>query len=154
MGLNWTSVKADHVTQACEMLLHSAVPRSKLGSSLVVTYRGKHLPAKAVLRLAYCLANNIRSEEQLKFASGENSIKLLRSLGFQAERLQIDNPVAKKGEGCVSSRSGEVLPQGSHRPRTKSHGLPKRSVSGGLSSKYCPKEGTRCACRKCLAKPA
>ena len=57
----------------------------------------KHLPAKAVLRLAYCLANNIRSEERLKFASGENSIKLLRSLGFQAERLQIDNPIAKKG---------------------------------------------------------
>src|SRR5262249_10855150 len=93
MGLNWTSVKADHVTQACEMLLHSAVPRSRL----VVTYRGKHLPAKAVLRLAYCLANNIRPEEQLKFASGENSIKLLRPLGFQAERLQIDNPLAKRG---------------------------------------------------------
>ena len=97
MGLNWTSVKADHVTKACEMLLHSAVPRSKLGSSLVVTYRGKHLPAKAVLRLVYCLANNMGSEAQLKFASSENSIKLLRSLGFQAERLQIDNPIAKKG---------------------------------------------------------
>ena len=74
----------------------SAVPRSKLGSNLIVTHRGKHLPAKAVLRLAYCFANNIRPEEQLKFASGENSIKLLRSLGFQAERLQIDNPIAKK----------------------------------------------------------
>jgi len=86
MGLNWTSVKADHVTQACEMLLPSAVPSSNLGS-LVVTYRGKHLPAKAVLRLAYCLANNISSEGQLRFASGENSTKLLRSLGFQAERL-------------------------------------------------------------------
>jgi hypothetical protein len=95
MGLNWTSVKADHVTQACEMLLHSAVPRPR--SSLVVTYRGKHLPAKAVLRLAYCLANKVRSEERLKFASSENSIRLLRSLGFQAERLQIDNPIAKKG---------------------------------------------------------
>jgi hypothetical protein len=97
MGLNWASVKADHVTQACEMLLHSAVPRSKLGSNLVVSYRGKHLPAKAVLRLAYCLANNIGSEKQLKFASGETSIQRLRSLGFQAERFKIDNPTAKKG---------------------------------------------------------
>jgi len=48
----------------------SAVPRSKLGSNLIVTHRGKHLPAKAVLRLAYCLANNIRPEEQLNLSDG------------------------------------------------------------------------------------
>src|SRR5439155_5544962 len=43
MGLNWTSVKAHHVTQACEVFSDSASPRLKLGS-LVVTYRGKNLP--------------------------------------------------------------------------------------------------------------
>jgi hypothetical protein len=95
MGLNWTSVKANHVTQACEVLSDSASLRSKLGS-LVVTYRGKNLPAKAVLRLAYCLANNISPETHLKFASSESSIKLLRSLGFQAQRLQAGDPLAEK----------------------------------------------------------
>src|SRR5262249_11693168 len=47
------------VTQACEMLLHSAVPRSKLGSSLVVTYRGNHphTPARnALIAVAASLA--------------------------------------------------------------------------------------------------
>ena len=95
MGLNWASVKAHHVTQACELLSGPDSPRSKSGS-LVVTYRGKNLPAKAVLRLAYCLANNIPSETNLKFASSEGSIKLLRSLGFQAQRLQPDHPVPEK----------------------------------------------------------
>jgi hypothetical protein len=87
MGLNWASVKADHVTQACEVLSNLNRPRSKSGR-LIITYRGKNLPAKAVLRLAYCLANNISSETNLKFASGEGSIKLLRSLGFDAQRLR------------------------------------------------------------------
>jgi hypothetical protein len=95
MGLNWASVKAHHVTQACEMLSDPDSARSRSGN-LIVTYRGKDLPAKAVLRLAYCLANNIPSETNLKFASGEGSIKLLRSLGFQAQRLQPDDPRAKK----------------------------------------------------------
>jgi hypothetical protein len=85
MALNWASVKAHHLTQACEMLSDSDSPRSKSGS-LVVTYRGKNLPAKAVLRLAYCLANNISPETRLKFAT----------LGFQAQRLQADHPLAEK----------------------------------------------------------
>jgi hypothetical protein len=38
--------------------------------------------------VAYCLANNIPSETKLKFSSGEASLQRLRSLGFQAERLQ------------------------------------------------------------------
>jgi hypothetical protein len=95
MGLDWASVKAQHVSEACEVLSDSDSPRSKSGS-LIVTYRGKDLPAKAVLRLAYCLANNIPSETNLKFSSGEGSIKFLRSLGFQAQRLQPDDPIAEK----------------------------------------------------------
>jgi hypothetical protein len=94
MGLNWRTVQADHVTKACEVFMGSASPRSKPGS-LVITYRGEHLPAKAVLRLAYCLANNLPSDTHLKFSSGEGSIKLLRSLGFQVQRLT-GNPVEKK----------------------------------------------------------
>jgi hypothetical protein len=95
MGLNWTSVKAHHVSQACELLAGSASRRAKVGG-LVITYQGKQLPAKAVLRVAYCIANNLHSETPLKFASGEGSIKLLRSLGFQAQRLQTDDAIAGK----------------------------------------------------------
>jgi len=96
MGLNWKSVKAQHVTEACDALLKSADPRLKPGS-LVVAYGGKQLPAKAVLRLAYCLANNIPPETQPKFASGEGTLKLLLSLGFRAERWQASDSVARKG---------------------------------------------------------
>jgi hypothetical protein len=46
--------------------------------------------------MAYCLANNMPSETKLKFASSEGSLQLLRSLGFQAERLQISGAVAEK----------------------------------------------------------
>ena len=86
MGLNWKSVKAAHVTQACEALLKSAGARAKPQG-----YKGKQLPAKVILRTAYCLANNVPPETKLKFSSGEGSLQLLRSLGFQAERLQTND---------------------------------------------------------------
>jgi hypothetical protein len=95
MGMNWKSVKAVHVTQACEALLNSAGPGPK-PRGLIVNYKDKRFPAKAILRMAYCLANNIPSETKLKFASSEGSLQLLRSLGFRAERLQPNYPVAKK----------------------------------------------------------
>ena len=94
MGLNWKSVKAVHVTQACEAFLNSA-GRGAKPQGLIVTYKDKQLPAKVILRMAYCLANNIPSETKLKFSSGEASLQRLRSLGFQAERLQ--TPIAEKG---------------------------------------------------------
>ena len=94
MGLNWKSVKAIHVTKACEAFLKSAGPATK-PRGLIITYKGKQLPAKVILRMAYCLANNIPSETKLKFSSGEGSLQLFRSLGFRAERLQTNNPVAK-----------------------------------------------------------
>jgi hypothetical protein len=40
MGLNWKSVTAAHVTQACEALLKSAGPRAK-PRGLIVTYKGQ-----------------------------------------------------------------------------------------------------------------
>jgi hypothetical protein len=94
MKMNWASVKAHHVNQACDALLKSSRAHPWPGS-LIVTYNGQQLPAKAVLRLAYCFANNISTETNLQFSSGENSLALLRSLGFHAGRLQI-NPVAEK----------------------------------------------------------
>jgi hypothetical protein len=51
MGLNWKSVEAVHVTQACEALLKSADPGVK-PRGLIVTYKDKQLPAKVILRMA------------------------------------------------------------------------------------------------------
>jgi hypothetical protein len=61
---------------------------------LVVKYKDKKLPAKAILRMAYCLANNIPSDTKLKFSSGEGCLSLFRSLGFHAGRLQTNDAVA------------------------------------------------------------
>ena len=91
MGLNWKTVKAVHVTQACETLLKSAAPRAKR-RGLIMTYKDKQLPAKVILRMAYCIANNMPSETKLKFSSGEATLQRLQSLGFRAERLQTTLP--------------------------------------------------------------
>ena len=45
MKLNWKSVKAAHVTRACETVLNSAGARPKPGG-LIVIYKDKKLPAK------------------------------------------------------------------------------------------------------------
>jgi hypothetical protein len=47
MKLNWKSVKAAHVTRACETVLNSAGARPKPGG-LIVIYKDKKLPAKNV----------------------------------------------------------------------------------------------------------
>lgn len=91
--MKWASMKAHHVSQACDTLLKSKHAKPH---SLVVIYKGQQLPVKAVLDRAYRLANNIPPEEKLKFSSGENSLLLLRSLGFQAERLQINQSLSDK----------------------------------------------------------
>jgi hypothetical protein len=75
--MKWTSVQVQHVSQACDMLLKSTDLNLK-PHGLVLIYRDQQLPAKAVLRLAYCLANNISPEAKLKFATSENSLQLER----------------------------------------------------------------------------
>jgi hypothetical protein len=97
MVLNWKSISAAHVNQACEAFLNSADPRPE-PRGLVVIYKDKWLPAKAILRVAYCLANNFPSETKLKFASSEGSLQLLRSLGFRAERIADQHLVPKRDQ--------------------------------------------------------
>ena len=84
--MKWAMVTAHHVSQACDTLSRSKTPSPKSGG-LVVIYRDHPLPAKAVIRLAYCLANNIPTDSHLKFSSRENTLTFLRALGFRAERL-------------------------------------------------------------------
>ena len=93
--MDWSSVKAQHVSQACELLAKSADFGVKR-RGLIVAYENQQLPAKAVLHLAYCIANDIPHETKLKFASSETSLQLLRSLGFRAERLQDTHSTAAK----------------------------------------------------------
>jgi len=94
MGLNWKSVKSVHVSEACEVYLNSGGPKPKV-RGLVIRYKELPLPAKTILRIAYCLANNMPPEKELKFSSSEGSLRFLRSLGFQTERLQAVQPVEK-----------------------------------------------------------
>ena len=51
MKLNWKSVKAAHVTRACEAVLNSAGAEPKPGG-LIVIYKDKRLPAKMEARIA------------------------------------------------------------------------------------------------------
>ena len=78
------------------MMPYWVLPPLEKPRGLIVTYKNKQLPAKIILRRAYCLANNIPSETKLKFSSGEASLQILRSLGFRAERLQTNHPIAEK----------------------------------------------------------
>lgn len=94
MGLNWKSVTSVHVSEACEAYLNSARSKPK-AQGLVLRYKEHLLPAKTILRIAYCIANNMPIEKELKFSSSEGSLRFLRSLGFQAERLRAIQPVEK-----------------------------------------------------------
>ncbi len=87
MAINWNSVKPKHVRQACESILASdgrAKPKAK---GLTVEYKDQQLPAKQVLKLAYQIANGPGSGIGLDFASGEGTIRMLKTMGFIAGRL-------------------------------------------------------------------
>jgi hypothetical protein len=88
------TVKAEHVLRACDVLATDADSSSK-PRGLVVMHNDIALPAKAVLRLAYCLANDLPSGTTLKFASGEGSLKMLKALGVHAKRLDSENTAAE-----------------------------------------------------------
>ena len=91
MALDWSTIKSEHVTKACELIVKgSQVPRVG-AKGLCLAYQDQRLPAKHVVRLAYCLANGLSFESKLKFASGEGTIRLLHGLGFEVVRLSSTN---------------------------------------------------------------
>jgi hypothetical protein len=90
MALNRDSVRAEHVARACDLLLIGQHRPKAQAKGLLVTYQGQSLPAKHVLRLAYCLANGLPLESKLKFSSGEGTLARLKALGFPAERKRAD----------------------------------------------------------------
>ena len=86
MALDWFTVKAEHVRAACDLVMRGEnQPRAK-AKGIFVLFDGQFLPAKHVLRTAYCIANKLPADSAPKFASGEGTIKVLRDLGFTVER--------------------------------------------------------------------
>lgn len=86
MALNWSTVKREHVERACGLLIAGEHRPRVPAKGLFVLLDGQRLPAKHTLRLAYCLANNLPLSAELKFSSGEGTVKLLEKLGFATER--------------------------------------------------------------------
>ena len=95
MALNWDTIQAQHVKQACEMVASGQHAPKARAKGIFIAYEGQHLPAKHVLRLAYLVANSMPLDTTLKFASGEGTINLLKGLGFTVERLQQSSTRAK-----------------------------------------------------------
>lgn len=85
MALNWKSVSADHVRQACEDV--SERRKIQRESGLVIWHNDHALPAKEVLKVAYRIANHLPEDAELRFSSGDATLRLLTQLGFKAERL-------------------------------------------------------------------
>jgi hypothetical protein len=86
MALDWSTIQSEHVRKACELLVAGEANARSKGKGLYVLYGGQSLPAKQVIRLAYCLANEMALDSKLKFASGEGTLNRLRSLGFSVKR--------------------------------------------------------------------
>jgi hypothetical protein len=84
MALNWRVVTAHHVRHACEIVAKDQRPQKEGG--LFVVFENRRLAAKAVAKIAYCIANDLPTDTQLKFSSGEPTLNLLRRLGFDASR--------------------------------------------------------------------
>jgi hypothetical protein len=87
MALKWETIRPEHVHRACELLSSTSKP-SKKEAGLFVTHEGHRLPAKRVVAIAYCLANNLSIETKLKFASGDSTLRVLQGLGFDATRVK------------------------------------------------------------------
>lgn len=86
MALNWKSLKAEHVRQACAMLRSRQRLPAVKKAGLYVRFETVDLPAKEVLGIAYRIANGLSADAKLRFSSGEGTITRLRALGFEAGR--------------------------------------------------------------------
>ena len=87
MALDWKRVTAYHVTTACTQVAAQGTEVSRAGRGLVVRFGDQLLPAKQVLREAYRQAAGLPPDRESRFTSGDGTLKLLQSLGFDAFRL-------------------------------------------------------------------
>lgn len=89
MPLEWSKLKAEHVSRACSLLAEGKVKSAPREKELFVIFDGRRFPAKQVAKLAYCLANQLPLDATLKFASGEGTLKRLQDLGAKVERVPV-----------------------------------------------------------------
>ena len=90
MALNWKSISATDVEKACDLVLRGEFSPKAQAKGIFIIQGENKLPAKHVLRLAYCIANGLPLDSKLKFSSGESLVKRLCSLGFDIEHTQPD----------------------------------------------------------------
>jgi hypothetical protein len=86
MALNWKSIQAIDIQRACEELV--ARNKSDRTTGLIVLFHERALPAKEVLKIAYRNANGLDPSKEIKFSSGDGTLKILSQLGFAVERRQ------------------------------------------------------------------
>ena len=85
MAIEWSAITATHVGRACE----SVAARERTATRGLVVFHGdRRMPAKEVLREAYRLAKGLAPDTEIRFASGEATLNVLRKLGFRAERAR------------------------------------------------------------------
>lgn len=102
MALDWSTVSSEHVRKACEILAQGPQKSSARVSGLFLLHGLHKLQAKQVVRVAYCLANNLPKDSKLKFSSGDATLHMLERLGFAVERVALppksDSPGKAVGE--------------------------------------------------------
>ena len=86
MSLKWASVKPEHVTEACELLLRGAHDPHVGAKGIFLIFKDQRLPAKHVARLAYCIANDLPLDTRIKFSSGQGLVNLLENRGHEVTR--------------------------------------------------------------------
>lgn len=92
MAIDWSIIGREHVIKACDLLLKGKERSPTKAKGLFVVIEGQQLPAKQVVRLAYCLASKLSVESAPKFSSGEGTVKLLQRLGFAVDRISPTKP--------------------------------------------------------------
>jgi hypothetical protein len=86
VGIDWSTIQHQHVISAADSIISN--PKKPLRETgLFVVVNGQRLPAKQLLRSAYCLANRLPLGAAPKFASGEATLNVFKRLGFAVERV-------------------------------------------------------------------
>lgn len=84
--IEWDVIAPMHVQKASELVASREAIRDRT-TGLVLFVGERRLSAKDVLREAYRIAKGLPQGAEVKFASNESTLTLLRKLGFRAERL-------------------------------------------------------------------
>lgn len=109
----WFAITAEHVRRAiaeCDELGHSDFRRKYgYGEALVydLVYEGRRYDSKAILGVAYLLANG---ERPSSYSGGANTVvRRLRWLGFTGEERHVSEPLPAAGAGQLIWTREEII---------------------------------------------